>query len=183
MAFNAMAADETKPATPAAGKKVEAAGKKTEAAPAPTEADLARLEADLGLSPELTAKVDALMKEQNARRKEMYRDTTLSEADKEAKNKAIGPRRAKNQSVAHAGTIRQVAEAPRSAQSVQGRAEEIGRRAALSHQAARFRWPSSVMRYDNGRTTATRGRWKHDFGPPPAEPQHSRPVAEKNGKS
>jgi hypothetical protein len=91
MAFNpiATAADETRPNTAAAEKKVEAAGKKTEAAPAPTEADLARLEADLGLSPELTSKVDALMKDQNARRKVMYQDTTLSEAEKEAKNKAI----------------------------------------------------------------------------------------------
>jgi periplasmic protein CpxP/Spy len=78
----ATAADETKPAAPAAGKKAEAA-------PAPTEADIAKLEADLGLSPELTAKIEALQKDQNARRKVMYADASLSKEDKEAKNKAI----------------------------------------------------------------------------------------------
>ena len=92
MAFSAFAADETKPAAaatpaaPAAENKVETKG---DAAPAPTEADIAKLEADLGLTPELTAKVEALMKEQNARRKQMYKDASLSEAEKEAKNKAI----------------------------------------------------------------------------------------------
>jgi hypothetical protein len=79
---SATAADETKPAAPAAEKKAVAA-------PVPTEADIAKLEADLGLSPELTAKIEALQKDQNARRKVMYQDTTLSEAEKEAKNKAI----------------------------------------------------------------------------------------------
>lgn len=78
----APAADETKPVAPAVEKK-------SEVKPAPTEADIATLEADLGLSPELTTKVDELMKDQNARRKEMSKDASLSEADKTAKNKAI----------------------------------------------------------------------------------------------
>lgn len=78
----APASDEAKPAAPAVEKK-------SEAAPVPTEADIARLEADLALPPELSAKVDELMKDQNARRKEMYKDPSLSEADKTAKNKAI----------------------------------------------------------------------------------------------
>lgn len=78
----APAADQAKPATPAVEKKHEIA-------PVPTEADIAKLEADLALSPELSAKVDALMKDQNARRKEMSKDGSLSEADKTAKNKAI----------------------------------------------------------------------------------------------
>lgn len=84
VAFNsvAFAADQTKPAAVAAEKK-------TEAKVVPTEADIAKLEADLGLSAELSAKVDALMKDQNARRKEMSKDASLSEADKTAKNKAI----------------------------------------------------------------------------------------------
>jgi hypothetical protein len=87
MAFSsiAIAADETKPAASAS----PAAEKKAQAAPAPTEADIAKLEADLGLSPELTSKVDALMKEQNDRRRAMYKDASLSEAEKEAKNKVI----------------------------------------------------------------------------------------------
>jgi hypothetical protein len=84
LAFNAIAtaADETKTNAPTVVKKAEVT-------PAPSEADIARLEADLGLSPELTAKVDALLKDQNARRKEMYKNTALTEAEKEAKNKAI----------------------------------------------------------------------------------------------
>jgi hypothetical protein len=82
LSFIATAADETKPAAPAAEKKAEAA-------PVPTEADIAKLEADLGLSPELMSKVDALMKEQNDRRRPMYKDASLSEAEKEAKNKVI----------------------------------------------------------------------------------------------
>jgi len=88
----ASAADETKPAAPTVEKKTEAAlatEKKAETAPVPTEADLAKLEADIGWSAEVKDKVDALMKEQNARRKEIYQDASLSEAEKEVKNKAI----------------------------------------------------------------------------------------------
>jgi Spy/CpxP family protein refolding chaperone len=82
MVFTAIAtAQEAKPASPPAEKKA--------AAPVPTEADIAKLEADLSLSPELTAKIEALQKDQNAHRKEMFKDASLSEADKEAKNKAI----------------------------------------------------------------------------------------------
>lgn len=78
----APAADEVKPAVPAVEKK-------SEAKVVPTEADIAKLEADLGLSAELSAKVDELMKDQNARRKEMSKDASLSETEKTAKNKAI----------------------------------------------------------------------------------------------
>jgi hypothetical protein len=83
IAFNsiATAADEAKPAAPAAERKA--------AAPAPTEDDIAKLEADLGLPFELKAKLEAVVKEQNARRKEMYRDASLSDAEKATKNKAI----------------------------------------------------------------------------------------------
>lgn len=78
----AFAADRTKPAAAVAEKKAEAKV-------VPTEADITKLEADLGLSAELSAKVDTLMKDQNARRKELSKDVSLSEADKTAKNKAI----------------------------------------------------------------------------------------------
>jgi hypothetical protein len=95
LAFNsiATAAGEAKPTAPAAAEKQTEtpapAAEKKASATVPTEADIAKREADLGLSPELTAKVDALMKEQNARRKQMYQDANLSEADRAAKNKAI----------------------------------------------------------------------------------------------
>jgi hypothetical protein len=84
MALSAIAnaTEEARPAAPATEKKAEAA-------PVPTEADIANLEADLGLSPELTAKIEALQKDQNARRKQMNQDTSLSKEDKETKNKAI----------------------------------------------------------------------------------------------
>ena len=36
-----------------------------------------------------SAQLDALMKDQNARRKEMFKDESLSQADKDTKNKAI----------------------------------------------------------------------------------------------
>lgn len=76
------AAETNVPAAPAAEKKAEAA-------PVPTQADIAKLEADLGLSPELTAKIEALQKDQNARRKVVFQDASLSKADQEAKSKVI----------------------------------------------------------------------------------------------
>lgn len=84
MTFNSIASaeDETKRAAPAAEQKAEAA-------PAVTEADIAKLEADLDLSPELTGKIEALQKDQNARRKVVFQDASLSKEDKEAKSKVI----------------------------------------------------------------------------------------------
>lgn len=76
------AAETNAPAAPAAEKKAGAA-------PAPTEADLAKLEADLGLSPELTAKIEALQKDQNARRKVVFQDASVPKEDQEARSKVI----------------------------------------------------------------------------------------------
>jgi protein CpxP len=77
----ANAADETKPAAPAAEKKVEAAK--------PTAEDVAKLDAEVGLSAEQKNKVDALLSELKQKRRAIKEDVSLSAEQKKANNKAI----------------------------------------------------------------------------------------------
>jgi hypothetical protein len=85
MAFGSMAnaADETKPAAPAAEKKAEAAK------PAPSAADIAKLEAEVSLTEEQKTKVAALLTEMKGKRRAVSEDASLSKEDKKAKTKVV----------------------------------------------------------------------------------------------
>jgi len=82
MAFTAIAtAQEAKPASPPAEKKVEAAK--------PTAEDIAKLESELGLTAEQKTKVDGLLSELKQKRRAIKEDRSLSDEQKKAKTKAL----------------------------------------------------------------------------------------------
>ena len=83
MAFTAIAtaADEAKPASPPAEKKVEATK--------PTAEDIAKLDAEVGLSDEQKSKVEGLLSELKQERRAIKEDASLSDEQKKAKTKAI----------------------------------------------------------------------------------------------
>lgn len=83
LAFNsiATASDETKPAVPAAEKKVGAAK--------PTAEAVAILEAAVGLTEEQKTKVNALLNELKEKRRAIKEDASLSADEKKAKGKTL----------------------------------------------------------------------------------------------
>lgn len=83
MAFTAIAtaADQAKPASPPAEKKVEAAK--------PTAEDIAKLDAEVGLSAEQKTKVEGLLSELKQKRRAIKEDASLSDEQKKAKTKTL----------------------------------------------------------------------------------------------
>jgi len=75
------AADEPKPAAPAAEKTTKVA--------APPALDISKLEAEVGLTEEQKTKVAALLAEMKEKRSAVRKDASLSPEDQKAKTKAV----------------------------------------------------------------------------------------------
>jgi len=81
----ARAAETNTPANPPAEKKAEAAKPTAK----PTAEDIAKLDEAVGLSAEQKAKVSALLRELNEKRRAIKEDTSLSSEEKKTKTKAL----------------------------------------------------------------------------------------------